>query len=134
MEKEQEDLHKQRKNYIKMKRNKRTLQLNLKDLRSSLAKDKKFLTEQLKTKRLEMLGDKDKRDAAGISNQKSWESEIKKQTLNEEISIEDSLKEKEESIKKMELDLEVLGIDVEDLKLELMIDLEFVNNKTESVI
>ena len=81
-----------------------------------------------------MLGDKDKRDAAGISNQKSWESEIKKQTLNEEISIEDSLKEKEESIKKMELDLEVLGIDVEDLKLELMIDLEFVNNKTESVI
>ena len=134
MEKEQEDLHKQRKNYIKIKRSKRTLQLNLKDLRSSLAKDKKFLMESLKTKRLEMLGDKEKRDAQGISNQKSWESEIKKQTLNEEISIEDSLKEKEESIKKMELDLEVLGIDVEDLKLELMIDLEFVNNKTESVI
>ena len=134
MDKEQEDLHNQRKNYIKFKRNKRTLQMNLKDLRSTLGKDKKFLMESLKTKRLEMLGDKDKRDAEGISNQKSWESEIKKQTLNEEISIEDSLKEKEESIKKMELDLEILSIDVEDLKLELMINLAYVNEKTRMVI
>ena len=134
LNKEQEDLHQIRKSYINLKRSKRTLQLSLKDLRSAFAKDKKYYTEQLKTKRLEMLNDKEARDAAGFSNNKSWESEIKKRTTSEEIQIEDMLKDKENSIKDMEEQLEILNIDIEDLKLTLMIDLEFVNENKNGVV
>lgn len=122
---DKKDMHELRKNYIELKKSKLKFQRSLKNIRSGYAKDKTFYTNQIKSRRLEMLNNKELREEHGITNNKSWEQKIKDLTLNDEINMENLLKEKEDEIQSIEENVEDLNIDIENVKMELLINMEY---------